>query len=135
MLAGMTHNNKLLTGLWLAALRMGCGKTRSLGGIVNSGLTKFIAAILVAVPSAVVQGHGGGLNAEGCHTNRKTGEYHCHRSEKAESRGAKGAIAPSQKLAAPTKQTTRSLPPGCYVGPRGGTYTITRSGRKNYSGC
>ncbi|MFO1033502.1 MAG: YHYH domain-containing protein [Hyphomicrobiales bacterium] len=21
----------------------------------------------------------GGLNAEGCHTNRKTGEYHCHR--------------------------------------------------------
>lgn len=23
----------------------------------------------------------------------------------------------------------------CYVGPRGGTYTITKSGRKNYSGC
>lgn len=23
----------------------------------------------------------------------------------------------------------------CYVGPRGGTYTITASGRKNYSGC
>ena len=23
--------------------------------------------------------HGGGLNAEGCHNNRKTGEYHCHR--------------------------------------------------------
>lgn len=23
--------------------------------------------------------HGGGLNAEGCHTNRKTGDYHCHR--------------------------------------------------------
>lgn len=23
----------------------------------------------------------------------------------------------------------------CYVGPRGGTYTITRSGRKNYGGC
>jgi hypothetical protein len=27
--------------------------------------------------------HGGGLNAEGCHTNRKTGEYHCHRSASA----------------------------------------------------
>lgn len=26
-----------------------------------------------------VYSHGGGLNAEGCHTNRKTGEYHCHR--------------------------------------------------------
>ncbi len=23
--------------------------------------------------------HGGGLNAEGCHNNRQTGEYHCHR--------------------------------------------------------
>jgi len=25
--------------------------------------------------------------------------------------------------------------PRCYVGPRGGTYTITASGRKNYGGC
>jgi hypothetical protein len=24
--------------------------------------------------------HGGGLNSEGCHTNRKTGDYHCHRA-------------------------------------------------------
>jgi hypothetical protein len=23
----------------------------------------------------------------------------------------------------------------CFVGPRGGTYTITASGRKNYGGC
>lgn len=23
--------------------------------------------------------HGGGLNKDGCHTNHKTGEYHCHR--------------------------------------------------------
>lgn len=23
----------------------------------------------------------------------------------------------------------------CYTGPRGGTYTITASGRKNYNGC
>lgn len=27
--------------------------------------------------------HGGGLNAEGCHTNRKTGDYHCHRAGQA----------------------------------------------------
>ena len=25
--------------------------------------------------------------------------------------------------------------PRCYVGPRGGTYTLTASGRKNYGGC
>lgn len=24
--------------------------------------------------------HPGGLNAEGCHNNRKTGDYHCHRA-------------------------------------------------------
>ena len=26
--------------------------------------------------------HGGGLNSEGCHNNRKTGDYHCHRKIK-----------------------------------------------------
>jgi len=30
--------------------------------------------------AAGVQAHPGGLNAEGCHNNRKTGDYHCHRS-------------------------------------------------------
>ncbi len=25
-----------------------------------------------------VLAHSGGLNAEGCHVNRKTGDYHCH---------------------------------------------------------
>lgn len=46
---------------------------------------------------------------------------------------------PSTRSQPPTRQAapaaSRQLPPGCYVGPRGGTYTITKSGRKNYSGC
>ncbi len=25
--------------------------------------------------------HSGGTNANGCHTNRKTGDYHCHNSK------------------------------------------------------
>lgn len=50
-----------------------------------------------------------------------------------------------QALFSPPKSTSRtSVVPGssysirgrtCYVGPRGGTYTITASGRKDYSGC
>lgn len=28
--------------------------------------------------------HGGGLNKDGCHTNRKTGDYHCHRTPAAQ---------------------------------------------------
>jgi hypothetical protein len=35
-------------------------------------------AVLVPISPAVA--HSGGLNAEGCHNNRKTGGYHCHRS-------------------------------------------------------
>jgi len=33
---------------------------------------------------AVMASHPGGLNAEGCHTNRRTGDYHCHRSGQAQ---------------------------------------------------
>lgn len=36
-----------------------------------------LAAVL-AVPEAA-SAHPGGLNSEGCHNNRKTGDYHCHR--------------------------------------------------------
>ena len=41
-----------------------------------------LRTVLVAVLLSVgppVQAHPGGLNAEGCHNNRKTGDYHCHR--------------------------------------------------------
>lgn len=37
---------------------------------------------LVAVAAfwpLLLHSHGGGLDANGCHTNRKTAEYHCHR--------------------------------------------------------
>ena len=40
------------------------------------------ATLLTATGMAFA--HSGGLNAEGCHTNRKTGEYHCHRVPAAE---------------------------------------------------
>ncbi|MDG2528051.1 excalibur calcium-binding domain-containing protein [Caulobacter endophyticus] len=40
--------------------------------------------------------HGGELNAEGCHTNRKTGDYHCHRG--GGSRGGGGARQRVQSL-------------------------------------
>lgn len=94
--------------------------------------------------------HPGGLNAEGCHHNRKTGDYHCHGG------GARPPTAvralpvspsvsqtPRAPMASPVSPSTNSsansynLPNGksCYVGPRGGTYTLTPSGAKNYNGC
>ncbi|MCA3555270.1 YHYH domain-containing protein [Aestuariivirga sp.] len=35
--------------------------------------------LTLTVPLAVpASAHSGGLNSEGCHKNRKTGDYHCH---------------------------------------------------------
>jgi hypothetical protein len=69
--------------------------------------------------------HGGGLNAEGCHTNHKTGDYHCHRAPPPKQvQNFKPATPPVQKEQ-----------PVCYTGPKGGTYTITPSDKKNYNGC
>ncbi len=38
------------------------------------------------------------------------------------------APVPNSSFTAPSGKT-------CFVGPRGGTYTITKSGKKNYGGC
>lgn len=83
-----------------------------------------IWAIVLAGSFGAVWAHGGGTDAQGCHTNRKTGDYHCHGSK-----GSSAAASPRQSAPVPP------CGPTCYVGPRGGTYTITKSGRKNYAGC
>lgn len=46
--------------------------------LLTAAAALMAASTLVTAP--VAQAHGGGLNAEGCHNNRKTGDYHCHRS-------------------------------------------------------
>lgn len=40
-----------------------------------------VTSLLLAgmLPLEGVLAHPGGLDAAGCHTNRKTGDYHCHR--------------------------------------------------------
>ena len=40
-----------------------------------------VFSLAILLPS-LTYGHGGGLNAAGCHTNRRTGDYHCHRSQR-----------------------------------------------------
>lgn len=37
-----------------------------------------LAAILLVLPIYDAGSHSGGTDAAGCHTNRKTGDYHCH---------------------------------------------------------
>ena len=80
--------------------------------------------LLACASAPVAFAHGGGLNADGCHNNRKTGDYHCHKPP---------PLPPSQQQQ--IDQSSTSNKPTCYTGPKGGTYTITPSGRKNYQGC
>ncbi|HSM53572.1 MAG TPA: excalibur calcium-binding domain-containing protein [Erythrobacter sp.] len=55
----------------------------------------FAALGLLVLASAAAAAHGGGLNAEGCHNNRKTGDYHCHRKPAASAPAA--SLAPAQR--------------------------------------
>jgi len=50
---------------------------RAMGVIMRILVTLALFASPIAMPSAVLA-HGGGLNAEGCHNDRKNGGYHCH---------------------------------------------------------
>lgn len=43
---------------------------------------KMLIVSFASIAATAAAGHGGGLNAEGCHDNRKTGDYHCHRGAK-----------------------------------------------------
>lgn len=39
-----------------------------------------LLSLLTLIIPTTLFSHSGGLNSEGCHHNRKTGDYHCHRS-------------------------------------------------------
>lgn len=39
---------------------------------------KTIIAIAITLAAGFAQAHSGGTNSSGCHTDHKTGTYHCH---------------------------------------------------------
>ncbi|HEY0142482.1 MAG TPA: YHYH domain-containing protein [Thermoanaerobaculia bacterium] len=67
----------------------------------DSSLGTVLTVMIIAlVVSRSAQAHGGGLDRNGCHTNRKTGDYHCHG-------GASSTVSPS----APTRSASGSATP------------------------
>ncbi|WP_157271443.1 YHYH domain-containing protein [Azohydromonas aeria] len=99
-------------------------------------MKRISATVAAAVLTTSLQAlaHGGGLDASGCHHNRKTGDYHCHRTQPEPVRSVSNPTAgDTLHEGRPTAAALGA--PTCHVGPRGGTYTITASGRKNYAGC
>src|SRR5690242_9305540 len=53
-----------------------------MGGI-GAGMKSILFILAVLAIPVQASGHGGGLDSKGCHTNRKTGDYHCHRGSPA----------------------------------------------------
>jgi hypothetical protein len=53
------------------------------------------SSMCVSVPVLPVSAHPGGLNSDGCHNNRKTGDYHCHRGSSSASSTTPRESAPS----------------------------------------
>ena len=48
---------------------------------------------MAALIAPQVIAHGGGLDSQGCHTNSKTGERHCHRSGGSPSKPSSGLVS------------------------------------------
>jgi hypothetical protein len=69
--------------------------------------------------------HGGGLDANGGHHDRKRGGYHCHRAQVAETESANKSGLVEQKPSSPKAPVT-------HIGPRGGRCHYSASGRKVY---
>ena len=46
-------------------------------------IREYILILIMLVAPLGAFAHSGRTNAEGCHTNRKTGDYHCHQAKAA----------------------------------------------------
>jgi len=68
---------------------------------------KWLAALLILIPFSALA-HGGGLDKQGCHHNRKEGGYHCHRGPQAGQ--AFSSKAEAQRAIQPTFTTLKGRP-------------------------
>ena len=92
------------------------------GRVSKPKILAFLLVVLLEMASSAALAHGGGLDANGCHTNKRTGDYHCHRAPTVPNKEALNAQSNPRR---PLRDDT------CYTGPRGGRYRII-NGRKRY---
>lgn len=79
------------------------------------------AALALAMPAAV-SAHPGGLNSEGCHNNRKTGDYHCHRS----GRSSDGSSRPQGLINSPPAKRSGGAYANCAAARAAGAAPVRR---------
>jgi micrococcal nuclease len=76
-----------------------------------------LASLALSLSPAAALAHGGGLDAKGCHTDSKTGSYHCHGGAPsgggASSSGSRGSmyIAPTASPAPRRAKPKQAAPP------------------------
>ncbi len=96
-----------------------------------------LVGAVAALMATSAHGHGGGLNADGCHTNRKTGEYHCHRPQTVrpvdKPRGpSETSREPARLYDAPAQQD-RQVTFGSCAAARAAGYSRMKPGEPGYS--
>ena len=74
----------------------------------GSSLLRAVCVLVAFAGCGSASAHGGGLDKNGCHTNRKTGEYHCHRapSTPTSAKPSRGTV-PANNLAPAEKSKQR----------------------------
>jgi len=55
----------------------------------------FVALLMAGASVSPLLAHSGGTDSNGCHTNRKTGDYHCHGGRSAPAAPMSRMVAPS----------------------------------------
>jgi hypothetical protein len=103
------------------ACKVGLLGTDTQGACLTYHLLIFVIALGCFASAAPAGAHPGGLNAEGCHNNRTTGGYHCHR--------ASSGAAPSRR---PSTLFGNSYYPNCAAARAAGAAPI-RAGDPGYS--
>lgn len=69
-------------------------------------MNKLLCGLMGIVLACSTYGHGGGLNASGCH-KQKGGGYHCHNGSESSARGGgSGALHESRSRVSPTPHYT-----------------------------
>jgi hypothetical protein len=73
--------------------------------------SKLLIVVALACTPLQVQAHGGRTNAEGCHNDRKNGDYHCHNGNAA-STGTRSSFN-NTSSSAPSKRSGKTYYPNC----------------------
>ena len=87
-------------------------------------VVNFLFLLFLALPAYP---HSGGLDANGCHHDRKNGGYHCHRAQATETE-----LPDKSQSSLSERKSNSPEAPVTYIGPRGGRYHYSASGRKVY---